>query len=1066
MNACHNSRELIYRKPFGAVYTGEAVSISMDLWDDEGATVLLRMWVDKKGESFESMDAVKKDGFVRFEKTISPSENGIIWYSFLINRADGTTMWYGAKEGSTGGEGQLYFSCPPSFQLTVSKKRVVPDWYKKGIVYQIFPDRFNRGKGYEANVEKALKLHKNGPERRFVENWDEPVGYEKDDSGRISAWDFYGGNFEGIKEKLSYLKNLGVTVLYLNPIFEAASNHRYDTGNYEITDPMLGTNEDFEDLCKEAEKYGISIILDGVFNHTGCDSRYFNKYGNYDTEGAFDNETSKYREWYRFGEDGGYDCWWGVDDLPNVEESKESYQKYIYDSKDSIVRKWLRAGAKGWRLDVADELPDDFIAGIKKAMIEEIGDEAVLIGEVWEDASNKISYGELRKYLLGDELDAAMNYPFRDGIENFILGNIDAGQLENILMTICENYPKENFYSSLNLIGSHDRIRTLTYMGEAPDAESMSEQERKNFSLSVEQKNLAKGRMWLLVLMQMTMPGVPCIYYGDEAGMEGFADPYNRGTFPWGNEDKDLLSIHQNAINLRKHLSVFTDGEFMPLSYGKEVFGYVRENENEKAIVLVSNSRYNTNVVELDETAPAIELISGQRIEYKDGKMYVRLYPLGSAIVYINKNKKLAKPMEEGKGVLCHITSLPNEKGPGTIGKPAFEFVDYLAENGYKYWQILPVNPVDFYGSPYAGASAFAGNIKLLDNNEKELKSDYTRWKSTRKTDKDFARFEKENEWLPQYAMYMAIKDSVDNKPISEWPDKYKKYDDALYKDSKLAGQAEFYMYCQYVFDREWLKLKTYANEKGISIIGDMPMFVSADSSDVWSNPESFEVDEEFVILKQAGVPPDYFAKDGQAWGNPVYKWNEMRKDGFSWWMSRFKRAFSLYDYVRLDHFRGFEAYWAIAKGKKATEGEWLIGPGRELFERAYEIFGPLPVFAEDLGMITPGVRGLVNGCGFLGTDVMQFCDNDPLVEYIPKRNKIAYSGTHDNQTLIGWCSDRYPDKDIDETVEKMLTNLYECEASIKIIPLQDILGLGDEARMNMPGTAGKNWSWQAKSLK
>ena len=853
---------------------------------------------------------------------------------------------------------------------------------------------------------------------------------------------------------------MGITVLYINPIFEAASNHRYDTGDYEKIDPLLGNEDDFKLFCREAKNHGIRIILDGVFNHTGCDSKYFNKYGNYDSNGAWQGDNSPYREWFSFKEDGTYDCWWGVDDLPSVVEQTESYKKYIYDDEDSVVRKWLRMGASGWRLDVADELPDDFIAGIKSAMIKENGDDALLLGEVWEDASNKISYSELRKYFLGDELDGVMNYPFRDGILAYLTGKMSAESLCEILYSLYENYPEENFYASLNLIGSHDRMRVVTKLGGAPDSYTMSDEDKKNFRLSQDNFNLAKGRMWIAALLQMTMPGVPCIYYGDEAGMQGYEDPYNRGTFPWDNVDSDMFTMYQNAIRLRKTLDVFTDGDFKPLSFGSEVFGFVRETESEKAVVLVNNSLQNTNMVWLDCEYKMSELISGQVPEYKDGKIGVKLYPLGSVVLYTNKGNVLSKPLEEGKGVLCHITSLPNADGSGHIGKPAFDFVDYLAANGYKYWQMLPINPVDAFGSPYAGDSAFAGNVRLLGKSNEELEEEYKAWvkQSGRIRDKEFKKFVKDNEdWLRPYAMYKSIKALGSKMPSV--------YSESLYVNPDYADGAEYYMYRQYSFEKAWNKLHEYANSKGISIIGDMPMFVSADSSDVWAAPENFAVDDKLVIEEEAGVPPDYFAKDGQAWGNPVYKWDSMKADGYTWWLRRLERAFFLYDYVRLDHFRGFAAYWSIENGKKAIEGSWKWGPGMELFRKAYKKFGPLPVIAEDLGLITPAVRALVAGCGFTGTDVMQFYDGNPLNGYYPKENKIAYTGTHDNQTILGWCEDRYPDMDAKQTSEKLMQILDECDADVKIVPLQDLLGLGDESRMNMPGTTDRNWSWQAKKL-
>lgn len=1060
MRAYHNTREARCRTPFGAVTIGQTVKLTLDVWEEPEAVCTLRLWVDGKGETLLPMERAEREDFCRYTVEVSSETPDLLWYSFLIQSPRG--FWrYGAKEGSTGGEGKLYDWEPPSFQITVSRPSRTPAWYKNAIVYQIFPDRFYRGKDWKPDPS-LLKGHENGPERFLAEDWDQPPRYQRDEAGRITAWEFHGGTLRGILEKLPELRDMGITALYLNPIFEAASNHRYDTGDYCRIDPLLGSNEDFEELCRTAEDFGISIILDGVFNHTGCDSRYFNKYGNYDSLGAYQSENSPYRSWYRFdGSPAGYDCWWGVDDLPCVEEDAESYRRFIYDGPDSIVRRWLRAGAKGWRLDVADELPDDFITGIKKAILEERPRDGFLLGEVWEDASNKISYSRLRRYLLGDELDAAMNYPLRDGVEGFVKGEIPAEALHERIMTLYENYPREAFYSALNLMGSHDRMRVMSILGDAPPEHSLSDQERAEYRLSEAQRNLAKGRLWLVVLLQMTLPGVPCIYYGDEAGLEGYADPYNRAPFPWGKEDPDTQSIYRNALSLRRLYPVLVDGDFQPFFEGEDVFGFFRRNGEDCMAVLVNRSLSEFHTV----TIPAFgeraeELVGGLSVELEGETASVTLAPMGSAVIHFPPKAGLAAPMRRGSGVLCHITSLPSETGAGFLGKPALAFVDFLRESGQKYWQILPLNPTDEHGSPYAGTSAFAGNLALLGMTEGELQKAFAAFTPT----EDYRRFCQENAfWLDAFALFSAIKARTGGTPWQQWPEAYRSYDPALYRDETLAQEAAFYQFCQYTFQTRWLEIRGYANRNGIQIIGDLPMYVSADSADAWAAPEMFTLDAAGYPTLQAGVPPDYFSEEGQLWGNPLYRWDAMEKDGYSWWLGRLERAFSLYDAVRLDHFRGFESYWAIPAGKKAVSGKWLFGPGPALFEAAYRRFGPLPLVAEDLGMITPAVRGLVARCGFAGTDVLQFFNGDPRMGYTPPKGKVAYSGTHDNATLLGWSAERYPDEDPEETAAQLLENLFRCDAQVVIVPLQDVLGLGDEARMNTPGTVGNNWQWQAK---
>ena len=1038
MRALHNSRLKEYREPFGAIKLGGTVCLAFDLFEEERANVVLRIWIDGIGEAFYSMKKNEMADRVRYTYNLNCEIQALYWYSFRIDRSDGTCMYYGAKEGSTGGEGQMYFWQPPSFQITCYKERKLPEWYKNAMVYQIFPDRFNRGKDFRAEDFCLQPDGRKGPERRFCEDWSKIPSYDKDEKGRMKSWEFYGGTLNGIREKLDYLVSIGVTAIYLNPIFQAASNHRYDTGDFMKIDSLLGTEEDFKELCQEAESKGISIILDGVFNHVGCDSKYFNKYGNYPDKGAWQGEDSPYRNWFSFNEDRSYQCWWGVDDLPTVRKDAESYRQFIYGTGPAegdgtgpaegdgtgpaVVSKWLRLGAKGFRLDVADELPDDFIAGIKDAVLREKGEEGLLMGEVWEDASNKISYSQLRKYFLGDELDCVMNYPFRDGIEEFIMGEISAYDLAEKLMSLYENYPHENFYGNLNLLGSHDRKRVLTLFEAGPEEGG---------------KSLALGRLWLAVLTQMAMPGVPCIYYGDEAGLEGGDDPQNRGAFPWGREDKDAGNIYRNATSLRKLYPLLTDGDFEPVAYNDDVFGFYRRGDGQTMLLLINRSRGQGYEVKIKAVDAGFDAVNGAwHVPDADGNINLYIGPMGSALVDFSGTKRLSKPLEPGHGVLAHVTSIPG----GTLGEPALEFIDFLAETGEKYWQILPLNPTDSFGSPYAGRSAFAGNVDLTGLSEEELEAGLKVLLSPEKAEERarYERFKERNRyWLDDYAKFCALKE---------------------------AGQEEFYKYGQFVFEEMWQEVRNYAHSKGIMIIGDMPMYVSADSADVWANPQLFTVDEKGHVTVEAGVPPDYFSAEGQLWGNPIYKWEDMKADGFQWWKNRFRRAIELYDYTRLDHFRGFEAYWSVPKGKKAAEGFWSLGVGADFFRECYGELGELPFIAEDLGTITPGVNALREICGFYGADVMQFADSDPLEGYNPPAGKIAYSGTHDNETLKGWAEKRYgkSEEETLEIVHRLKENLLSTDADVVIMPLQDILELGDEARMNVPGVAEGNWSWRA----
>jgi len=634
MKALHHSRSETYRAPFGAVAVGTTVTLCIDVWDGEALGCVCRIWVDQKGETLLPMERSEAEGRTRFSCRIEAKEPDILWYSFILTDADGTALRYGAKAGCTGGAGMLYDRQPPSFQITVYVPRALPEWYRTAVVYQIFPDRYRRGPDWREIADRALAKPRRGTPRRLCEDWDAPPRYEKDEAGRIAAWDFYGGTLSGICESLDRLQEMGITALYLNPIFEAASNHRYDTGDYMKIDGLLGDEAAFRALAKEAAYRDISLILDGVFNHTGCDSLYFNKYGNYDTIGAYQSPDSPCRNWYRF-DDGpiGYDCWWGVDDLPALEENDPGVRELIC-GENGVIRKWLRAGARGWRLDVADELPDDFIREIKTAAVETLGENALVIGEVWEDASNKISYGKQRRYFLGGELDSVMNYPLREAALGFLRGEKPAEELCETVLSLRENYPREAFFGALNLMGSHDRIRVLTLLGDAPAAESLTDEERCGYRLSAERRTLAVRRVRLLTILQMTLPGVPCIYYGDEAGLEGYADPYNRGTFPWGKEDAELTSIYGGAIALRKSRPLFIDGEIFPFSCGEDVFGFLRKSETDCCAVLINRSLADERKVSFPaEGTDAIDLLGDLPVTTEGDTACLTLPPLGAAAV-------------------------------------------------------------------------------------------------------------------------------------------------------------------------------------------------------------------------------------------------------------------------------------------------------------------------------------------------------------------------------------------------------------------------------------------------
>lgn len=579
-----NSWDLFYKKPFGAMPVDEEVLIRVKAYD------VYNIRLRTHYQSTDKFFPLEPIGDGIYEVRVKmPVEAHVLWYNFVFE-AEGKTYYYGTQDDTLGGRGQIYHQdVLSSYQITLYDPVYgdLPDWYADGIMYQIFPDRFNKG-DYPGFIPKY-------PDRSLIHgHWEDSPHYFRSAGGDIEYWDFFGGNLAGIIDKLDYLVSLGITIIYLNPVFESSSNHKYDTGDYMNISPDFGTEEIFKELCTEAKKRGIRIILDGVFSHTGDNSRYFNKYGKYDSVGAYQSENSPYYRWYRFEHfPDEYESWWGVKSMPNVEELTPSYQKFIYEDKDSVIRHWLKAGASGWRLDVADELPDEFIMGIKSAMMAEKSD-SILIGEVWEDASRKIAYGLLRKYFSGLELDAVMNYPFRDAFLQFMLGYKSSSDTARLMMSLYENYPRSSFQGSMNLIGSHDRMRVLSILGKAP--RELPEEAMENYRLSAADYDLAKRRLKVLSLIQMTFPGVPCIYYGDEAGVQGYRDPYNRSTYPWGHEDEDLLSWYKQITALRGKHMAFSRGDWYPMKTQDHLMYYIRDDGSKSFLCFFNRSVDDTIV--------------------------------------------------------------------------------------------------------------------------------------------------------------------------------------------------------------------------------------------------------------------------------------------------------------------------------------------------------------------------------------------------------------------------------------------------------------------------------------
>lgn len=615
-----DSRDSRYKRPYGAVPSGTRVELALRPPRAGGfsAATLIAYFEHRDEERRElpmPWRGLEGDRDV-FAVTLETGDYvGLVWYSFRLEGLDGRREELGP------------------FQLTVyDGAEEVPAWFGEGVTYQIFPDRFRRTRVPDpTGMVGGRSVHT---------GWEEEPVYRPDRNGEVRNRDFFGGDLAGVREKLGYLRGLGVDTLYFCPIFEAPENHRYGTGDYEKIDPMLGTEADFRALCTDAHALGMRVVLDGVFNHQGFVSRYFNGDGSYESVGAVQSQDSPYYPWYHFSHwPDKYDSWWGIYSLPAVNEADSSYRRYIFGGADSIIRRWLAAGADGWRLDVADELPDPFLDNLTAAAKAQRPD-ALVLGEVWEDASNKTAYGVRRRYLLGQQLDTVMNYPFRDAILGFLLGG-DPRNFAETVESICENYPPQCLRLLMNHIGTHDTERALTILGGEPAGNRGREWQAAQH-LSPEQWETGLKRLRLASLIQYLLPGVPCLYYGDEAGMEGYRDPFNRACYPWGREGQNLLTWYKGLGQLRaQEKGILGQGSYRTLFASGNLLAFERfvftETTRESLTVVVNRSSRPQSVLKA-----ALDMEDGQLLLGEPLGAVNVLSPFGFSVTKFQKTLKKA----------------------------------------------------------------------------------------------------------------------------------------------------------------------------------------------------------------------------------------------------------------------------------------------------------------------------------------------------------------------------------------------------------------------------------------
>ncbi|MDR2568885.1 MAG: glycoside hydrolase family 13 protein [Oscillospiraceae bacterium] len=555
--------DVYYRSPSGAVDASGTLTLHIKLRRGETINPRVCLYPDG-GETREvAMEYCHVTGvYDVYKLDLNFYKAGLYWYHFLIDTTYDVT--FTVPEYAGGG-----------FQVTVYEPEAVqPEWIWGGTIYHIFVDRFCNGSGDKFTPGAVHRA-----------DWGGCPYFMPDEMGIVRNNDFFGGDLYGIIEKLPYLEELGITCIYLSPVFEADSNHKYDTGDFLKVDAAFGGDEALEELCKKADEHGMKVILDGVFNHVGSDSVYFNRYGKYDSVGAYQDHHSPYRDWFMFKDDGTYESWWGIELLPAVNKNNAEYRDFLCGN-DGVIAHWTRKGVAGWRLDVVDEIPDSLLDPLCVAMRRENKD-VYIAGEVWEDASHKIAYSARRRYFLGGQLSSVTNYPLKHAIIACVKdGNIN--ELASTMSSLCKNYPKHVLDSLMNIVGTHDTMRILTMLSGANFPEGKLAM--SHFRLSSEQIALAKKRLRLASALQFTLPGVPCLYYGDEAGMEGGADPFNRVCYPWGHEDKELISWYSKLSKIRKQFGCFKDGRYNLIEARDGLFAFTRGEDDDRVLVAVNVS--------------------------------------------------------------------------------------------------------------------------------------------------------------------------------------------------------------------------------------------------------------------------------------------------------------------------------------------------------------------------------------------------------------------------------------------------------------------------------------------
>lgn len=560
-----------HKTPTGAATTDEPITLTFAFNRPQNPSeVFLVLTKDGETPVRYPMNLIRdEDDEYTYSLTVKVTTPGLYYYHFDITNEDNVY-----RVGADGSQHAL-LGKGADWQLTVTDAAYAPTVLDGGVMYEIMPDRFFIGGARRKTKSYAT----------YRDDWGGVPEYRADADGRVRNEDFFGGNLKGIARKLTYLKNLGVTAIYLTPIFEAHSNHKYDTGNYMRVDSDFGTADDLKDLIVKAKKRGISVILEGVFSHTGDDSIYFNKYGTYDGAGAYRSVKSPYYGWYKFRNyPNEYSCRYNIGIMPDTDDRNPVFDEFV-NGQEGVVRQWTRLGLGGWKLDVCEQLSDEFISHCVKAAKRE-NENAVVYGEVFVDATNMIANGKRRNFLAGDKLDSVTNYPFKADILNFVRCG-DAERLDATVGYVVNNYPKHAVDALMNVLDNHDTARLMTVLGDNGEIESREDKANakvKNVAATVKLVKMATA-------LQYTLPGIPCVYYGDEVGMEGFEDPFNRKCYPWGAGNKALLQWYKSLGKLRANeREIFAHGRYCCVDNENGVMFFKRKAGDEVIYVIVNNS--------------------------------------------------------------------------------------------------------------------------------------------------------------------------------------------------------------------------------------------------------------------------------------------------------------------------------------------------------------------------------------------------------------------------------------------------------------------------------------------